>query len=81
VGVTYHTSDLPAISYFSVTADAYYNRISDKITIVYGMPFSSVRNIGIVGVKGCDINFGKQKHQQKQLIAIKCQLYFSTGTG
>jgi outer membrane cobalamin receptor len=65
VGVTYHTSDLPAISYFSVTADAYYNRISDKITIVYGMPFSSVRNIGIVGVKGCDINLSVNKNINK----------------
>jgi len=65
LGVTYHTNKLPFISYLSVTADAYYNRISDKITIVYGMPFSSVRNIGLVGIKGCDLNFSATKNMNK----------------
>lgn len=65
LGITWQTANLPAISHLSVTADAYYNRVSDKITIVYGMPFSSVRNIGLVGVRGSDIHLSAKKELNK----------------
>lgn len=62
LGITYNTKRFPSINDFSCTVDAYYNRINDKITIVYGMPFSSVRNIGVVKIKGCDINISASKN-------------------
>ena len=65
LGVTYHSSTIPIFTHLSLTADAYYNRISDKITIIYGLPFSTVRNIGIVEVKGCDINLQLTKDFNK----------------
>ena len=65
LGVTYHSSAIPLITHFSFTADAYYNKVSDKIIMLYGMPFSTVRNIGLVEVKGCDLNFHISKDLNK----------------
>lgn len=65
LGVTYHSSKIPFITDLSLTADAYYNKISDKITIIYGVPFSTVRNIGLVEVKGCDVNVHMTKDINK----------------
>ncbi len=61
VGLTYHSQKVPFVDDFSCTLDAYYNRITDKITIVYGMPFSTVRNIGVVKIKGCDVGLFASK--------------------
>lgn len=55
LGLTYNSQKVPFVDDFSCTLDAYYNRITDKITIIYGMPFSTVRNIGVVKIRGCDV--------------------------
>jgi outer membrane receptor protein involved in Fe transport len=55
-GITYSETKIPFLSTIECSVDAYYNRITDKISIVYGMPFSTVRNIGRVDIKGCDLS-------------------------
>lgn len=60
-GITYYETAIPFFSSVECTVDAYYNRVSDKISIVYGMPFSTVRNIGRVHIKGCDVSLKSSK--------------------
>lgn len=60
-GIIYSRSSIDFISSFECSADAYYNRITNKISTIYGNPFSSVRNIGRVDVKGCDVNLKMTK--------------------
>jgi len=54
IGFIYKELEVPYISDLEISVDAYYNKITDKITIMYGMPYSSIRNIGNVDIKGCD---------------------------
>ncbi len=61
VGITYYETKIPFLSSMECTVDAYYNRVTDKISIVYGMPFSTVRNIGRVDIKGCDVSLKTSK--------------------
>ena len=60
-GITYQTNDISFLSNLVITADAYYNAVTDKITIIYGIPFSTVRNIGKVKVKGLDLSVQTSK--------------------
>ncbi|HEY6915582.1 MAG TPA: TonB-dependent receptor plug domain-containing protein [Paludibacter sp.] len=61
VGITYYETAIPFFSSLECTVDGYYNRVTDKISIVYGMPFSTVRNIGRVDIKGCDVSLKTSK--------------------
>lgn len=56
VGVVYSESEIPFIKDLGLSTDAYYNRVTDNISIKYGMPYSSIRNIGRVDIKGLDAN-------------------------
>ena len=56
LGLVYSKSEMTIITDLELSADAYYNRITDKISIKYGMPYSSIRNIGRVDIKGVDAN-------------------------
>ncbi len=56
-GITYFNTNISFLSELECSLDAYYNRVTDKISVIYGIPFSSVRNIGRVDIKGCDVNF------------------------
>jgi len=53
-GLVYRETEIPFIKELEISTDAYYNRVTDKISIKYGMPYSSIRNIGRVDVKGFD---------------------------
>jgi len=52
----YRDLEIPFFTNMELSVDAYYNRITDKISIKYGMPYSSIRNIGRVDIKGLDAN-------------------------
>jgi vitamin B12 transporter len=54
LGVTSQQHYQGLVSVLECSLDGYYNRVTDKISIVYGMPYSSVRNIGCVEIKGAD---------------------------
>lgn len=56
IGLVYRELKIPFISDLELSVDAYYNQVKDKITVIYGMPYSSVRNIGRVDIKGVDAN-------------------------
>jgi len=56
VGLVYRELKIPFISELELSVDAYYNQVKDKITVIYGMPYSSIRNIGSVDIKGIDAN-------------------------
>jgi len=56
MGLIYSEPVIPFITDLELSADAYYNRVTDKIIIKYGMPYSSVRNTGRVDIKGMDVN-------------------------
>ena len=68
LGLVYANSEIPFITNLELSADAYYNRVTDKISIKYGMPYSSIRNIGRVDIKGLDAT-------------MKFTLPFTNGTG
>lgn len=65
LGLTYNEYHGDFIDELQVSVDAYYNKITDKITVVYGMPYSTVRNIGIVEIKGCDFTLLASKKLNK----------------
>jgi len=54
LGLVYREPYISLFSDIEISLDGYYNLVSDKITILYGMPYSSIRNIGSVEIKGCD---------------------------
>lgn len=54
LGLLYCKQEIPIITDLELSTDIYYNRVTDKITIKYGMPYSSIRNIGRVDIKGLD---------------------------
>jgi len=56
LGLVYSKLKIPFVTDMELSVDAYYNRITDKISIKYGMPYSSIRNIGRVDIKGLDAN-------------------------
>ena len=56
LGFVYSKLKIPIVTDLELSADVYYNRITDKISIKYGMPYSSIRNIGRVDIKGLDAN-------------------------
>jgi len=56
LGLVYRDLEIPFFTNMELSVDAYYNRITDKISIKYGMPYSSIRNIGRVDIKGLDAN-------------------------
>ena len=56
IGLVYRELKIPFISELELSLDAYYNQIKDKITVIYGMPYSSIRNIGSVDIKAIDAN-------------------------
>jgi len=60
-GITFYETKIPFLSILECSTDVYYNRIIDKISIMYGMPFSSIRNIGRVDMKGCDVSLKLSK--------------------
>lgn len=55
-GITYHKSISPLLPYFSVTMDAYYNKITDKIvaTPTKDLFVWKIVNLGKVDIKGVD---------------------------
>ena len=55
-GLVYNETELPLIQNLEMSADAYYNKITDKITVIYGMPYSSIRNLEKVEIRGVDLN-------------------------
>lgn len=61
IGLTYSETKNLFFNEVQCSLDAYYNHITDKITVVYGMPFSSVRNIGLVDIRGADLNLKLRK--------------------
>lgn len=69
-GMTYFETGIPFLSKFECSVDAYYNQVKEKISIVYGMPFSSVRNIGRVDIKGCDVNLKLSKKLNNSTIRL-----------
>ncbi len=75
-GMTYFETGIPFFSEFECSIDAYYNRITDKISIVYGMPFSTVRNIGRVDIKGCDVNLKLSKKLNSSTIRLSANYTF-----
>jgi len=56
LGLVYCKHDIPFVTDLELSADGYFNRVTDKISIKYGMPYSSIRNIGRVDIKGVDAN-------------------------
>jgi outer membrane cobalamin receptor len=76
VGFTYIEPKPLFFNELECSIDGYYNRITDKITVVYGMPFSTVRNIGLVDIKGCDLNLKLGKALNKR-INIQLNLNYS----
>ena len=56
IGLVYRELEIPFVSELEVSVDGYYNQVKDKITVIYGMPYSSIRNIGSVVIKGIDTN-------------------------
>ena len=56
VGLVYSEPLILFIKDLELSTDVYYNRVTDKISIKYGMPYSSIRNIGRVDIKGMDAN-------------------------
>lgn len=76
VGMTYFETGIPFLSEFECSFDAYYNQVTDKISIVYGMPFSTVRNIGRVDIKGCDINLKLSKKLNSSTIRLSANYTF-----
>jgi len=61
LGATFAEHYSGLISELECSLDAYYNRVSDKISIMYGVPYSSVRNIGRVDIKGTDVSVKASK--------------------
>ena len=57
LGIVYGEKSLWILSDLEVSLDGYYNDVIDKITIRYGIPFSSVRNVGQVIIQGVDVGF------------------------
>lgn len=60
--------------------DLYYNTVKDKIVTKYGMPYSSVRNMGEVGGKGMDVSLDltHQNSSQSELnLKISYTLQFT----
>lgn len=58
IGLLYRETKISFLRSLDMSVDAYYNRVTDKITVKYGMPFSSVRNVGRVDVLGVDAHVG-----------------------
>ena len=56
LGFIYNETEIPHIENLEMSVDAYYNKITDKITVIYGMPYSSIRNLEKVEIRGCDLN-------------------------
>ena len=54
LGLVYSKPEIRFVTDLELSADVYYNRITDKISIKYGMPYSSIRNSGRVDIKGLD---------------------------
>ena len=54
LGITYGGSPLPFIDYLSVTLDAYYNRVTDKIVAFPSTYVWSMQNYGKVRILGLD---------------------------
>ena len=57
LGVVYYSNHALFMSDLELTVDGYYESVTDKITIRYGIPNSSVRNVGSVIVNGLDVGF------------------------
>lgn len=57
LGLLYRANSLLVLSDFEISIDGYYNEVKDKITILYGIPFLSVRNVGNAIIKGADFGF------------------------
>lgn len=75
-GMTYFETGISFLSEFECSVDAYYNQVTDKISIVYGMPFSTVRNIGRVDIKGCDVNLKLSKKLNSSTIHLSANYTF-----
>jgi outer membrane cobalamin receptor len=57
VGFTFTDSKMPFLSLLELTTDAYYNRITDKIiSTPRDLFYWSMKNIGLVAIKGLDVN-------------------------
>lgn len=61
LGVTW-SGDCPEahLAYVSLTADAYYNRVSDKIVAIPTMFIWKMMNMGKVDILGLDVNFSSR---------------------
>ncbi len=57
LGLVYGEKYIWFLTDLEFSLDGYYNDVTDKITIRYGIPFSSVRNVGQVIIQGFDVGF------------------------
>jgi outer membrane cobalamin receptor len=81
IGILYESQAHPQRLYFKISVDAYYNNILDKITIEPHGGFSSVRNIGMVDIKGVDASFVLSKElKQKSKISLQLNYTFQRAT-
>lgn len=60
LGITWTGSFFPAMHYFNVSADGYYNRIKDKIVAIPTMYIWKMSNAGEVDMKGADLNLASE---------------------
>ena len=74
VGTTWSSTSLEFIDYLSLSVDAYYNRVKDKIVAVPTMFIWKMMNLGKVETIGTDINLAIEKE-----LAEHYKLYL-TGT-
>ena len=74
VGTTWSSTSLEYIDYLSLSVDAYYNRVKDKIVAVPTMFIWKMMNLGKVETIGTDINLAIEKE-----LAEHYKLYL-TGT-
>lgn len=70
-GVTWSSSRLGCLDFISLSADAYYNKVNDKIVAVPSMFVWRMMNVGKVETVGVDLNLSAECRISRQ---IKCYL-------
>jgi vitamin B12 transporter len=60
LGVTYSKALTGILDYLTISTDAYYNNVTDKIVYIPTVYTASVQNYGKVDIKGLDVNIKTQ---------------------
>ena len=60
LGLTYRKNLNSLLEYFAFTADAYYNKVTDKIVFIPSLYNGSTQNFGDVDIKGLDLGLKTQ---------------------